>query len=100
MSFCRAIRLIADVSNTRSCKPYFSKLKIMTLHCTHLYETLVRMKMSLDRFKTNSLIYSYSTRKKFDLFVTSHNTKLVKQSFAHSGVLVSLKGVSTQWKNS
>jgi hypothetical protein len=27
----RAIRLIANISNTSNCKPYFKKLKIMTL---------------------------------------------------------------------
>jgi hypothetical protein len=46
------------------------------------------MKISLNRFKTNSLIYSYNTRNIFDLFVTGHNTKLLVQSFTQNGVLI------------
>ena len=44
--------------------------------------------MSLNRFKTNSLIYSYNIRNKYDVFVTGHNTKLFKQSFTNNGVLI------------
>jgi hypothetical protein len=32
----RAIRLIANISNTSSCKPYLKKLKIMTLPCIYI----------------------------------------------------------------
>jgi hypothetical protein len=37
----RAIRLIANISSTTSCKPYFKKLKIMTLPCIYVYEILL-----------------------------------------------------------
>jgi hypothetical protein len=46
----RAIRLIANISSTTSCKPYFKKLKIMTLPCIHIYEILLYTKMSLNKF--------------------------------------------------
>jgi hypothetical protein len=46
------------------------------------------MKMSLNRFETKSLIYSYNKRKKFDLFIIGHNTKLFKQRSTHNGVLI------------
>jgi hypothetical protein len=94
----RVIRLIANVSSTTSCKPYFNELKIMTLPCTYIYKLLVNMEITLNRFKANSLIYSYNTRKGFGLFVTSHNTKLFKQSFAHKGVLIFNK-LSSEIKN-
>jgi hypothetical protein len=64
----------------------------------YAYEILVHKKLSLNRFKTNCLIYSYSTRKKFDLFVTGHYTKLFKQSFTQNGVLISSK-LSSEIKN-
>jgi len=46
----RAIRLIANVSNKTSCQPFFNKLMIMTLPCIYIYEILVHIKMSLNRF--------------------------------------------------
>jgi hypothetical protein len=66
--------------------------------CIYIYEILVHMKMSLNWFKTNSLIYSYNTRKKSDLPVTGQNSKLFKKSFAHNGVLIFNK-VSSEIKN-
>jgi hypothetical protein len=44
--------------------------------------------MSLNKFKTNSMLHSHDTRTKSDLFITSHNTKLFEQSTAYYGVLV------------
>jgi hypothetical protein len=83
-----AIRLLANISSTISCKPYFKKLKIMTLPCIYIYEILLCIKMSLSKFKTNSMFHSHDTRTKSDLFITSHNTKLLEQSIAYNGVLV------------
>jgi hypothetical protein len=34
------------------------------------------------------MFHSHDTRTKSDLFITSHNTKLFKQSTAYNGVLV------------
>ena len=44
--------------------------------------------MFLIRFRTISLIYTYNTSKKFDLFITGQCTKLFKHSFTHNGVLI------------
>jgi hypothetical protein len=60
----------------------------MTHPCIYIYEILVYMKMSLNRYKTNSLIYSYNTWNKAYLFVTGHNTKQFGQSFTHNGLLI------------
>jgi hypothetical protein len=84
----RAVRLIANISSTTSCKPYFKKLKIMTLPYIYIYEILLYIKMSLSKFKTNSMFHSHDTRNKSDLFITSHNTKPLEQSIAYNGVLV------------
>jgi hypothetical protein len=84
----RAIRLIANISSTANCKPYFEKLKIMTLPYIYIYEILLYTKRSLSKFETNSMFHSHVTRNKSDLFITSHNTKLFEQSIAYNGVLV------------
>jgi hypothetical protein len=84
----RAIRLIANISNTSSCKPYFKKLKIMALPCIFILEILIHTKGSLSKFKTNSMFRSHDTRNKADLFITHHNTKLLEQSTAYNGDLI------------
>jgi hypothetical protein len=70
-----------------SCMPYFKKLKIMTLPCLYIYETLSYTKMFLSTFKTNSMFHSYDTRNKSDLFTSRHNTKLFKQHPAYNAML-------------
>jgi hypothetical protein len=84
----KAIRLIANISSTSSCKPYFKKLKILTLPCIYIVEILAHTKGSLSKFKTNSMSHSRDTRSKADLFITSHNTKLFEQSIACNSVLI------------
>jgi hypothetical protein len=68
----KLIRLIASVSSTTSCKQYFKELKIMTLPSIKIYEILVHIKMSLNRFKTNSLTHSYYTMNRFICYRSRH----------------------------
>jgi hypothetical protein len=84
----RAIRLIANISNTSSCKPYFKKSKIMTLPCIYILEILTHTKGCLSKFKTNSVFHSPDTRNKADLFIKSYNRELFEQSIAYNGVLI------------
>jgi hypothetical protein len=65
----RAMRILAKVSRTTSCKPSFRVLKIMTWP-----------------YKTNSKIHLHDTRQKSDLFITGHNPKLFEQSTTYSGI--------------
>jgi hypothetical protein len=82
----RVIRILANVSRTTSCKPLFQALKIMTLPCMYIYEILVQFRMSLNNYKTNSMIHLHDTRQKSDLFITGHNTKLFENSITYSGI--------------
>ena len=82
----RAIRILANVSRTTSCKPLFRALKIMTLPCMYIYEILLQFRMSLNNYKTNSMIHLHDTRQKSDLFITGHNTKLFEKSTTYSGI--------------
>jgi len=56
----RAIRLITNIAVTTRCKPYFKKLKIMTLPSTYIYEILQFTKMFLSRCKTHSMFHSHA----------------------------------------
>lgn len=56
-----------------------------------IYKILVYTKMYLSRFKINSMFRSYNKRNKSDLINTHHNTKLVEQSIAYSGVRINYK---------
>jgi hypothetical protein len=60
----------------------------MTLSCLYIYEILLYTGMSLDTFKTNSMLHSYDTRNKSKLFITRHNTTLFEQSITYNGVLI------------
>jgi hypothetical protein len=82
----RAMRILANVSRTTSCKPLFWALKIMTLPCMHIYEILLQFRTSMNNRKTNSMIHLHDTRQKSDLFITGHNTKLFEQSRTCSGI--------------
>jgi len=78
-----AIRLIANVSST-SCKPYFNKLKIMTLPRLYSYQILLYTKMYLPRFTNNSTAHSYDTRIKIYLLqsITPNYLKTVPLTMA------------------
>jgi hypothetical protein len=67
----RPIRPIANISNTSSCKPYFKKLKVMTLPCIHILEILPYTKGSLSKLETNSMSHSHDTRNKIYLLQTT-----------------------------
>jgi hypothetical protein len=54
----------------------------------YILEILTHTKWSLSKFKTNSMFHSHDTRSKANLFITSHNTKLFKQSIAYNSVLI------------
>ena len=90
------IRLVATVSNTKSCKIYFNELKIKTHSCINIYGILVHMKMSLNRFRTKSdlilVLYEWIIHTIQGIsqtyFFTGHNTKLFGQSFTHNGLFI------------
>jgi hypothetical protein len=84
----RAMRVLANVSRTTNCKPSFRASKIMTLPCMYIYEILLQFKMSMNNYKTNSMIHLHDTRQKSDLFITGHNTKLFEQSTTYSGISI------------
>jgi len=67
---------------------WHSRIKIVTVHGIYIYEILLYEKMDLTRFRTNSVLYSYETRNKSDLFITDLNTKLFAQCIAYNSVLI------------
>jgi hypothetical protein len=82
----RAMGILANVSRTISCKPTFWALNIMTMPCMYIYEILLQFRMSLNNYKTNSMIHLHNTRQKSDFFITGHNTKLFEKSTTYSGI--------------
>jgi hypothetical protein len=82
----RAMRILAKVSRTTSCKPLFRALKITTLPCIYIYEILLQFRMSMNNYVTNFKIHLHDRRQKSDLFITGHNTKLFEQCTTSSGI--------------
>jgi len=54
----------------------------------YIYEFLLYTKLYLSGFKTNSLVSSYDTRSKSDLFITGHDTKLFEEIIFYNGMLI------------
>ena len=54
----------------------------------YIYEILLYTNKYLNRFKTNSMFHSHTTRNKSDLFITSHNNKLFEHSIAYNSALI------------
>jgi hypothetical protein len=52
----------------------------------YIYEILLQFRTSMNNYKTNSKIHLHDTRRKSDLFITGHNTKLFEQSTTYSGI--------------
>jgi hypothetical protein len=94
----RAMRILANVSRTTSCKPLSRVLKIMTLPCVYIYEILLQLRMSMNNYKTNSMIHLHDTRQIWDLFITGHNTKLFEQSTTYSGMAKKIRNTETLTK--
>jgi len=44
--------------------------------------------MYLSRFKANYMFHGNDTRKKSDLFITCHNTKLFEQNMSYNGMFI------------
>lgn len=82
----RAIRAIAQVSKTTSCREIFKELKILPLPCIFIYETLSFTKSNLNTFPTNADLHSHNTRNQNNIFISHCNTSFRKNTFIQIGI--------------
>lgn len=82
----RLIRVMFDVAPRDSCRPYFKKYKILTIHSIYILNAIKFVKKNLNTFEKNSDTHLYNTRQGHLLRISNHNTTLYKKSPHHAGI--------------
>jgi hypothetical protein len=82
----RALRLMTNKSKNESCRPVFKELKIFTVICLFIFETLCFFhKYNIYQVR-NSNFHGYDTRRKDDFYIFQHNTSLCKKSVVNISI--------------
>jgi hypothetical protein len=81
----RVIRIITNKPKRFSCRNLFIDLKIMTVPCLYIYETLKGTWDHLNEFNRNLNIHRYDTRLKEDLHIVQHRTSAFGKAHINMG---------------
>lgn len=84
----RVVRLIFNLDQRESCRPYFKNNNILTVSCVYILKCISWVKTNLQSFQQNENFHEYSTRKGNDLRTEAHFTELYKNSPDHSGIVL------------
>ena len=82
----RALRIMVGISQQTSCKPYFKKLKLLTLPSMYIYEVLVHVKSNLEEFALNNNFHNYETRSGSLLSIPGHSLSLYEKNPSYIGI--------------
>lgn len=58
----RAVRILATAGNREHCRPLFVRLRLMTLPCLYIFQSLLEIHKNKHLFKTNSYFHDHHTR--------------------------------------
>lgn len=65
----KALRIMFNIPNKISCRPFFIENEIMTLSNIFIYHNLIFVKQNISSFTSCNSIHSYSTRQSNDLYI-------------------------------
>jgi hypothetical protein len=82
----RALRLMTNKSKNESCRPIFKELKIFTVICLYIFETLCFVCRYNIYQVRNSNFHGYDTRRKDDFYLFQCNTSLYKKSVVNMSI--------------
>jgi hypothetical protein len=82
----RVIRIITSKPKRFSCKKLFIDLKILTVPCLYIYETLKGTWDHLNEFNRNLNVHKYDTRLKEDLHIVQHRTSAFGKAHINMGI--------------
>jgi hypothetical protein len=82
----RALRLMTNKSKNESCRPIFKELKIFTVICLFIFETLSFFRKYNIYQVRNSNFHGYNTRRKDDFYIFQCNTPLYKKSVVNMNI--------------
>jgi hypothetical protein len=81
-----ALRLMTNKSKNESCRPIFKELKIFTVICLFIFETLCFFhKYNIYQVR-NSNFHGYNTRRKDDFYIFQCNISLYKKSVVNMSI--------------
>jgi hypothetical protein len=84
----RAIRSMAGVNSTTSCRLLFKKMNILTVSSLYILEVLCFIRKHCQSLQFNTNIHSHNTRRKMDLHLKSYRTNLYKNSVINMGTKI------------
>jgi hypothetical protein len=81
----KAIRLMSIVNRNTSCREWFKRWNILTVHCVYIMETICYVKENLKQYNQNSNNYNYDTRQRKNLYLTYCRAEACKNSVNNIG---------------
>lgn len=82
----RIIRLIFDLKQTDSCRPFFKRYNILPFPCIYIYRLLPHVKNDKSSMKVNSFWHPYETRNANRLLLEGHRLSMYEKSPTYAGV--------------
>jgi hypothetical protein len=82
----RIIRIMVGIGARESCREYFRKLKILTLHSQYIYSLLLFVINNRPHFKINSDIHNINTRNKLDFQYPQARLSVYQKGAHYTGI--------------
>jgi hypothetical protein len=76
----KCLRIIAQIDNTQSCKPYFIKYRLMTLTSIYVHDLCIFVYKNITAFRRIQDTHTLNTRHKERLFLPRSRTKMLNNS--------------------
>jgi len=76
----RIIRCIVGIDSRTSCRPYFKRLKLLTLFAIYILELLLHIFKNKSSFKRHIDVHGYPTRQMNDFYPPLNTCNITKQS--------------------
>jgi hypothetical protein len=76
----KLIRIIAQIDNTKSCKPFFIKLNLLTLPSIYIYDICIYTFKNISLFTKVKDTHNVNTRHKSRLYLPQSRTKMLNTS--------------------
>lgn len=76
----KCVRILAQIDNTQSCKPYFIKLNILTLPSIYILDICIFVFKNNNTFTTKKEIHSINTRNRDKLHLPLSRIKMLNES--------------------
>lgn len=76
----KCVRIIAQISNRESCKPFFVKYRLLTLTSIYIYDLCLFVHKNINLFPKKKDIHNKNTRNRENLFIPPSRIKMLHDS--------------------